>query len=131
MSPKYFLARPAFLERFWDKCYPEYVNKYAVLQDMPHHQIYHVKVQKTKPTGGYHVWHCESADAISGRRVLVYTIYLNTIEEGGETEFLYYPRRVKAELGKLVLFPPGFTHTHRGNPPISGTKYIVTGWLEF
>lgn len=25
----------------------------------------------------------------------------------------------------------GFTHTHRGNPPISGTKYIITGWVEF
>jgi len=24
-----------------------------------------------------------------------------------------------------------FTHTHRGNPPLSNAKYIVTGWTEF
>ena len=24
----------------------------------------------------------------------------------------------------------GFTHLHRGNPPLSGDKYIATGWYQ-
>jgi hypothetical protein len=56
---------------------------------------------------------------------------LNTVKEGGETEFLYYKKRINPIEGRLVIWPAGFTHTHRGNPPLSNDKYIITGWLEF
>jgi hypothetical protein len=61
---------------------------------------------------------------------MTFILYLNDIDEGGETEFLYYPKRVKAKQGRLILWPAGFTHTHRGNPPLSNTKYVMTGWIE-
>jgi len=86
------------------------------------------KLQKTKKSGGYHIWHHEQSDLATIERVLVWTIYLNDVKEGGETEFLYQSQRIKAKKGKIVIFPAGFTHTHRGNPPISGDKYILTGW---
>ena len=53
---------------------------------------------------------------------------MNTIEEGGETEFLYINKRIKAEQGRLIIFPASFTHTHRGNPPIGQDKYIIATW---
>ena len=37
----------------------------------------------------YHIWHVENNDKASGDRVSVYMLYLNTVKEGGETEFLY------------------------------------------
>ena len=64
-------------------------------------------------------------------RILNFLCYLNTVDEGGETELLYYPKRIKAEAGKLLLMPAGYTHTHRGNPPLSNDKYILTGWVEY
>jgi hypothetical protein len=64
-------------------------------------------------------------------RVLVFTLYLNDVEEGGETEFLYLSKRVQPKTGRMVIWPAGFTHTHRGNPPLKGDKYIITGWVEF
>ncbi len=79
----------------------------------------------------YHVWHNEDDTPQNMRRVATFILYLNDVEEGGETEFLYYPKRVKAKTGRFILWPAGFTHTHRGNPPISNTKYIVTGWVEY
>lgn len=86
------------------------------------------KLQKTVPGGGYHLWHHEQDHINTSERVLTWTIYLNDIEEGGETEFLYQSKRIKAEEGKIVLFPATYTHSHRGNPPLSDTKYIATGW---
>tara|TARA_B100001059_G_scaffold54355_1_gene48804 strand:- start:200 stop:766 length:567 start_codon:yes stop_codon:yes gene_type:complete len=86
------------------------------------------KLQKTEIGGGFHTWHCEDTGISATNRVLVWTIYLNDVEEGGETEFLYHAYREKAEKGKICIFPANYMATHRGNPPISNEKYIATGW---
>ena len=92
----------------------------------------HVKIQKTIPAQGYHVWHVEhAAERDMAKRVLVYSIYLNTVEDGGETEFLYQSQRVKPVKGRIVIWPAGFPYVHRGNPPLSGEKYIVTSWISY
>lgn len=88
-------------------------------------------LQRTRPSEGYHIWHCENSSLINKARCLSWILYLNDLEDGGETEFLYLSKRVKPKAGRLVIFPAGFTHTHRGNPPLSETKYIATGWLEY
>lgn len=90
-----------------------------------------LKMQKTPPGGGYHVWHCENNGHDSSSRCLVWLMYLNDVEDGGETEFLYQSVRVKPSAGTIVLWPAGFTHMHRGNPPLSTDKYILTGWTYF
>ena len=59
-----------------------------------------------------------------------YTIYLNDVEEGGETEFLHQSVRVKPKTGRIVFWPAGYPFVHRGNPPLKGEKYIMTGWLN-
>jgi len=89
------------------------------------------KIQKTLPTEGYHPYHIEHGGGQVINRIGVYTVYLNDVKEGGETEFLYQLKRVKPEKGTLCLFPAGYTHVHRGNTPFSGGKYIMTGWLNY
>jgi len=89
------------------------------------------KIQRTRQSEGYHIWHCENSSLACKARCLSWILYLNDIEEGGETEFLYLSKRVKPKTGRLIIFPAGFTHTHRGNPPLSETKYIATGWMEY
>jgi len=125
-----FSHGPSFLDRFFNTAWPEYSKKYA---ELAKHvvAIRHLKFQKTEIGQGYHIWHTENAGSPFDRRCAVFTLFLNTVEEGGETEFLYYPGRVKAEQGKLIIWPAGYTHVHRGNPPISNTKYILTSWVEF
>ena len=68
---------------------------------------------------------------MTGSRLLLVMGYLNDVEEGGETEFLYQSKRVKSKKGRIVICPSGFTHTHRGNPPLKGNKYMINGWIEF
>jgi hypothetical protein len=92
----------------------------------------HVKIQKTIPSQGYHLWHVEhNSGRDMEKRVLAYSIYLNTVEEGGETEFLHQSQRVKPVKGRIVIWPAGFPYIHRGNPPLSGEKYIVTSWINY
>jgi len=85
--------------------------------------------------GGYPYWHCElyprSPDAETLHRHLLWTLYLNDGFGAGETEFLYQHRRVEPRTGSLLLAPAAFTHTHRGNTPLHGDKYIATGWILF
>jgi hypothetical protein len=116
---------------FWNQCYKEYLDKYSILQDYGQHTIYTYKLQKTLPAGGYHVWHSEDGVKTMSQRIGVYILYLNDVEQGGETEFLYQSMRVSAVKGRLVIFPPNFPWAHRGNPPLTGEKYILTGWIEF
>jgi hypothetical protein len=115
---------------FWKYAYPPYNKKYGILNGYDPHGNRYMKIQKTKPAQGYHVWHSENMSKIHTTRLLTWILYLNTIEDGGESEWLYLSKRSKAQEGKLVLWPAGFTHTHRGNPPLKETKYIMTGWVE-
>ena len=89
-----------------------------------------LKIQKTLPTEGYHVWHVEHQKGYENEpRAFVFSIYLNDIEEGGETEFLHFSKRVKPKTGRIVIWPAGFPYVHRGNPPLSGEKYLLTSWI--
>lgn len=104
-----------------------YISTYSILDEQKF-LFYDIKAKKIPIGGGFHGWHFEAADPISSSRALVVQLYLNTIEEGGETEFLYINKRVSAVEGRLIIFPGSFTHTHRGNPPIGQEKYIITTW---
>jgi hypothetical protein len=125
------MATKEFNEIFWGKYFPVYEEEYSVLKNSDRHTNYNFKIQKTKIGGGYHIWHYESSTRDRSNRLLTWILYLNDVQEGGETEFLYQHMRVKPEQGTLVIWPAAFTHTHRGNPPLSNEKYIVTGWTEF
>jgi hypothetical protein len=89
----------------------------------------------TAGTGGYPYWHCElypkDATCETLHRTVLWTIYLNDAFTEGETEFLYQQRKIVPKVGSLLIAPTAFTHTHRGNKPIGGDKYIATSWLLF
>ena len=88
-------------------------------------------VQKTSP-GEYYHWHIDSGSHQFSDRQLVAIWYLNDVDgPGGETEFLNQNVKIKPETGKLILFPPFWTHEHRGVTLQKGVKYIATTWIVF
>jgi hypothetical protein len=88
-----------------------------------------------KGVGGYPHWHSEvypkDTSCEQLHRVLAFQFYLNDVPEGGETQFYYQPKKVQSKAGRMLIFPAGFTHTHRGNKPVSNDKYIITSWVLF
>lgn len=114
-------------------CYDDYTEQFSVLRNGRISGTA-MKMQRTDPGGGYHVWHGEQGNGNHAERVLVYMLYLNTLEEGdgGETEFLYQRRRIRPEANTMLMWPAAFTHTHRGNTVLGArSKYIVTGWFYY
>lgn len=133
---KRYNGRPC-RDYFWEglqKCLDSYVENFPLIQDA-NIKSTSMKIQRTCPGEGYHIWHSEYHPSITNNnRVLVFTLYLNTLapEDGGETEYLYQKVRLKPEQGTVVIWPAGFTHAHRGNTVLGKTnKYIVTGWFHY
>ena len=120
-----------FIRLFYDQIYPLYQDRFPQLKDNGQTGIMDFKIQKTIPSQGYHIWHTENTTREYALRFLTWTYYLNDIEEGGETEFLYQSVRVKPKKNRFVLWPAGMTHVNRGNPPLKENKYILTGWVEW
>ena len=115
-------------------CYDEYTNKYSTLRDNGKIRATVMKMQRTGPGGGYHVWHGEQGPGANSNRVVTYMLYLNSIapEDGAETEFLHQKKRFNPTENTMVIWPAAYTHAHRGNPVLGEThKYIVTGWFYY
>ena len=109
----------------------KYMEEYDILKQLSLISTT-IKLQKTVVGGGYSTWHHEAENHGTSDRVLAWIAYLNDLPDcEGETEFLYQHKRVSPNKGRVVIFPTSFTHTHRGNPPLTTTKYIATGWISF
>ena len=88
-------------------------------------------IQRTNPGEHYH-WHIDGGSHEFSQRQLVAVWYLNDVAgPGGETEFLFQDVKIAPETGKLLLFPPFWTHEHRGVTLERGVKYIATTWVVF
>jgi hypothetical protein len=86
-------------------------------------------IQRYLPGEGFYKFHSEHM-GLSDRH-LAFTVYLNDVEEGGETEFYYQQEKIRPEEGLVVIFPVAWTHTHRGIVAPKETKYIATGWYVY
>lgn len=105
-----------------------------------------VQAQKYEP-GQYYKEHHDYYDPFSeeyktytewmGQRTWTFMVYLNDVEEGGETYFKHLNMKVKPQTGLAIfwnnLWPfgwPNYKTLHEALPPISGNKYILTKWYR-
>ena len=90
-------------------------------------------LQRYAPGEGFKRWHCDwtiSDEATEPvHRVLAWILYCNDLPEGG-TEFHWQDHHEPAERGKLLIFPAGPSHIHRGRVSQEHTKTIATGWIN-
>lgn len=119
----------ALCQSIWSnvlKCYMIYNKEYNIERDVT---SYSFNIHRVYPSGGYHVWHHEHGFE-SPYRILAWHLNIEVPKRGGETEFLLQSMRVEPQVGQLTIWPAGFTHKHRGNPPLEGRKTYLTGWFE-
>jgi Rps23 Pro-64 3,4-dihydroxylase Tpa1-like proline 4-hydroxylase len=110
--------------------YFDYINKDISLLVCKNVKDLGFQIQKYEKGVGKYVFHNDHQVYHQERmdRAITYIWYLNDVEEGGETSF-FNKGKVRAEQGKLVLFPACWTYPHSGLMPVSHHKYIITGWV--
>ena len=103
------------------KLYDEANNyaKFNILEDY--------NIQYYPLGGGFKRWHFEASSLKNIQRVLVFMTYLNDVPDGG-TMFKYLNITIPAKKGLTIIWPAGFTHTHKGQISNTKEKYIATGW---
>lgn len=73
--------------------------------------------------------HVDVKDLSTCKRYLSFMWYLNDVESGGNTVF--YDYKIQPKAGTLVVFPPMWMYPHKGEEPISGSKYIMSTYLHY
>jgi hypothetical protein len=111
----------------------EYIKLYERSNITGPWKVEAANIQKYNPGMAYHMWHTERGRASLpiAFRHLAFMTYLNDVTDAGETEFLYQKVKVKPKKGLTLIWPTDWTHTHRGIPSLTNTKYILTGWYGF
>lgn len=109
----------------------EFQQSYSYFSDMRRFKDMGYNLQRYEK-GEYYHWHVDADNPLLAPRQLVALWYLNDMKQaGGETEFIHQGVKVVPEKGKLVLFPPFWTHEHRAATVKKGVKYIATTWIVF
>ena len=75
-------------------------------------------------------WHSDCSTGPTWGRCIAAQWYFNTVESGGETEFLFPSYEISCVEGRLAIFPVQWTTVHRGVAPSSGPKYICTTFFK-
>lgn len=110
-------------------CKDAYVEEYPHLNDLNYWNFdSDWNIQFYEPGEGFFKWHCESE--ATDYRILAWMLNLNTVNEGGQTEFAHFPSVEPIE-GQITIWPAGWTHFHRGVVAPNEKKYIATGWISY
>ena len=82
--------------------------------------------------------HVDVKNYETSRRFLAFFIYLNDVDEGGETEFIninkpgtYIPLKITPRRGRLLMFPPLWMYYHAGLKPVSNNKYLIHSYCHY
>ena len=108
----------------------KFSQRYPYFAELKRYQDSAYNLQRYRP-GEYYDWHVDADNEALSSRQLVAIWYLNDVEQGGETDFYHQHLSIKPTKGKLVLFPPFWTHQHRAAEIEKGVKYIATTWITF
>ncbi len=112
----------------------EYRDKYYEFVDdrvfPKEHSFEQFRIKKYNPGGEDRFdTHVDVVDYGTARRFLSFLWYLNDVETGGNTTFK--DLSISPKKGTLMVFPPLWMYPHRGEPPISGPKYIMSAYLHY
>jgi hypothetical protein len=115
---KVFEYKKKYYDFIDSRCFPE------------QHAFEQFRIKKYNPGGEDRFdTHVDVKDYASARRFLSFLWYLNDVDEGGETIFV--DKIIKPKTGTMLVFPPLWMYPHRGAPPISGSKYIMSTYLHY
>ena len=129
------LPKNEVFKKYFEKlfeCYKDYVDEWPFLKSLAGElEISSFNLQRYQSGQHFKEIHTERSSIDSSHRVFAFMTYLNDVEEGGATYFYHYDLEIQPRKGLTLIWPAEWTHAHRGNILKKGSKYIITGWINF
>ena len=122
-----------FIVKAMNTCMPQYEKKFNALKKVEMWDAHlNYNIRRYDPGMGYFAEHCEMHGLGNGcDRLMVWMVYLNDVEDGGETYFTSQDIKITPKAGSFIVWPAYWTHPHHGLVSNTQTKYIATGWFTF
>jgi|TARA_B110000008_G_C16636571_1_gene430776 hypothetical protein len=120
-----------YFQKLFD-CHKDYLLQWPFLETFAKNlEIGRFNLQRYQSGEHFQKLHTERSNLESLHRVFAWMTYLNDVDEGGSTYFSNYDIEVQPRKGLTLIWPAEWTHTHQGRVIKSGSKYIITGWMNF
>ena len=114
------------------ECFKHYVEEWTFLEKISERlEIGSFNIQRYKTGQHFKEIHTERSSLENLHRIFAFMTYLNDVQEGGSTYFSHYDLEIQPKKGLTLIWPAEWTHAHRGNILRKGSKYIITGWINF
>jgi prolyl 4-hydroxylase len=113
-------------------CHKDYILQWPFLGSFLNRvEIGSFNIQRYQAGEHFQQIHSERTSIESLHRIFAWMTYLNDVDDGGTTYFSHYDLEIKPRKGLTLIWPAEWTHAHKGNVLHSGSKYIITGWMDF
>jgi hypothetical protein len=106
----------------------EYANKYALDHDISFSNMEHLQLLHYSTDEGFYKPHSDSGPGM--QRIFSAVLYLNDVEDGGETYFNSFDVSVSPKAGRLTIFPANFIYKHEARTPKSNDKFALVTWFN-
>ena len=118
---------------FASDCLDKYLEAFPQANNMPTFSVAEqYQVLRYFDGGAYHALHSDYYPAgFLSRRHLTGVGFLNDVKSGGQLLFPQQGFSVNPEVGKFVIFPSGWTHSHKTLPPVGQSRYVFQMWWSF
>ena len=110
-------------QKIWQYAHQYALNFNISFSNMESAQILHY------PCGeGFYKPHVD--DEPGSHRIFSALLYLNDVEDGGETYFNKFDISIKPKAGTLALFPANYIYIHEARTPKSNDKFVIVAWFN-
>jgi prolyl 4-hydroxylase len=129
IQPENYILKK-YIESLFD-CYKDYLLQWPFLMSFANKvEIGDFNLQRYQAGEHFQQIHSERTSIATLHRLFAWMTYLNDVDDGGTTYFSHYDLEIKPKKGLTLIWPAEWTHAHKGNIIHSGSKYIITGWIN-
>tara|TARA_E500000081_G_scaffold11909_1_gene14459 strand:- start:22062 stop:22688 length:627 start_codon:yes stop_codon:yes gene_type:complete len=120
---------------FAQECLDVYTTERKEAGDVPAFGMtegYNILKYKGDGSQAYHAVHSDQGWPNNIHRHVSFCMYLNDIEEGGETEFPAHELKIEPKAGRGLIFPASWVYSHRSLPHKTGVdRYVFNIFYGF
>lgn len=105
----------------------KYADQYGKKYNAPFSAIETIQMLHYKPSESFYQPHIDNGPGVP--RIFSAVLYLNDVEEGGETHFNKFNVSIKPKAGRLAIFPANYMYMHEARPLPNEEKYVIVTWF--